>query len=85
MKIENIKKNVFYGIQKKLKKCRIKQKLYKKYKLTNNENDLLKYKLYTNSLTTLIRNTKKTYYSDKLQNCSDTKNTWDILNNVMNK
>ena len=33
-----------YSMENKinLKKCRIKQKLYKKYKLTNNENDLLK-------------------------------------------
>ena len=55
----------------------------KKYKLTNNENDLIKYKLFKNYLTTLIRKTKRTYYSDKLHNCSDSKNTWDILNNVI--
>ena len=37
----------------------------------NNENDLIKYKLFKNSLTTLIRKTKRTYYSDKFHNCSD--------------
>ena len=37
--------------------------------------------MFKNSLITLIRKTKRTYYSDKLHN----KNTWDILNNVMNK
>ena len=41
-----------------LKNIRIKQKRYKKYKLTNNENDLLKYKLFKYSSTTLIYNTK---------------------------
>ena len=41
--------------------------------------------MFKNSLTTLIRKTKLTYYSDKLHNFSDTKNTWDILNNVINK
>ena len=41
--------------------------------------------MFKHSLTTLIRKTKRTYYSDKLLNCSDSKNTWDILNNVMNK
>ena len=41
--------------------------------------------MFNNYLTTLIRNTKRTYYSDKIQNCSDIKNTWDILNDVMNK
>ena len=51
----------------------IKQKLYKKYKLTTNENYLIKYKLFTNSLTTLISNTKRTYYSDKHHNFSDSK------------
>ena len=85
MKIEYIKKMYSMEYNRNLKKCRIKPKLYKTYKLTNNENDLIKYKLFTNSLTTLIRKTKRTYYSDKLHNCSDSKNTWDILNNVMNK
>ena len=41
--------------------------------------------MFKNVLTTLIRKTKRTYCSDKLHNCSDSKNTWDILNNVMNK
>ena len=52
MNIENINKNSFHGIYKRyFFKCRIKQTLYTKYKLTNNDNDLLKYKLFTNSLT----------------------------------
>ena len=35
--------------------------------------------LFKHSLTTLIRNAKRTYYSDKIKNSSDSKNTWDIL------
>ena len=79
------KKFIPWNTKRNLKKCRIKQKLYKKYKLTNNENDLLKLQIVYNSLTTLIRKTKRSNYSDTLHNCSDSKNTWDIFNNVMNK
>ena len=38
MKIENIKKCITWNTKEIKQKCRIKQK----YKLTNNENDLLK-------------------------------------------
>ena len=41
MKIENKQNKKIMEYKRNLKKCRIKQKLYKKYKLTNNENDLL--------------------------------------------
>ena len=83
------KKKLFHGIQNKLKKNRGLNKNFIInifiYKLTNNENDLYKYKLFKNSLTTLSRNTERACYSDQLKNCSDSKHTLHILNNVINK
>ena len=53
--MDNILKQIIPWITKEIyKKCKIKKKLYTKYKLTNNDNDLLDYKLFKNSL---LRNT----------------------------
>ena len=74
MNMDNILKQNIPWITKEIyKKCKIKQKLYTNYKLTNNDNDFLEYKLFKNCLTTLICNTKITFYSEKLKNSSDSK------------
>jgi hypothetical protein len=69
-----------------LKSINRKQRLYKKSighpSITNKKN----YITYRNTLTTLIRNSKKSYYTDKLDSCKhDTKRTWNILNNILNR
>ena len=64
--------------------CRKKQILYKKYKISKSENDLFIYKIFKNNTTSLVREAKKKYYSNLLKNCSDTKNTWNVLNNLLN-
>ena len=47
---------------------------------------LLKYRGYKNKLATLIRVAKKNYYNDKLdESKSDLKQTWKILNEVLNR
>ena len=73
------------------KACRTKQLyhcfliiLYKKYKIFKSENYLFIYKLKKNNTTYLVRESKKRYYSNILKNCSDSKNTWNVLNNVLN-
>ena len=66
------------------KACRKKQILYKKYKISKSENDLFIYKIFKNNTTSLVREAKKKYYSNLLKNCSDTKNTWNVLNNLLN-
>ena len=46
----------------------------------------VKYKAYKNRLTTLIRPAKKNYYYDKrYKSKSDLKQTWKILNEVLNR
>ena len=52
MIIQNIKKSILWNTKEMYNKCRFKQKLYTKYKLTYNDNDLLEYNLFKNSLTT---------------------------------
>ena len=64
--------------------CRKKQILYKKYKISKSENYLFIYKIYKNNTTSLVREAKKKYYSNLLKNVSDTKNTWNVLNNLLN-
>ena len=66
------------------KACRKKQILYKKYKISKSENDLFIYKNFKNNTTSLVQEAKKKYYSNLLKNCSDTKNTWNVLNNLLN-
>ena len=44
------------------------------------------YKRYKNKLTCLLRNTKKNYYEKKIEHAkSNMKDTWKILNEVLNR
>lgn len=45
-----------------------------------------KYKSYKNKLTNILRLAETQYYSEKLNSVKDDiKNTWRVLNNVINK
>jgi hypothetical protein len=68
-----------------LKSINRKNNLYKKYlnnPCTENES---KYKRYKNKLTNLLRNAKKIYYEEKIENAkTNMKDTWKILNEIVN-
>ena len=71
------------GIIKSIsKKC----KLYKAYKASNfNEEHATKYKKYRNVLGTVLKNSKRLYYSKLfLENKNDTSKTWKIVNELLN-
>ena len=63
----------------------MKNKLYKKFlrsMSTANEN---KYKTYRNILTNLMKDAKKAYIQKSLATTNDSKETWDVLNSLINK
>ncbi len=67
-----------------LKSIDQKEKLYKKY--INNPSDYNKkrYHDYRNSLTSIIRISKKDYYAEKLSSCKhNIKQTWTVLNSIL--
>ena len=68
-----------------MKSIRVKQKLYAKVLKTNYNDDIVKkYKKYRNLLTTVLKNAKRTYYSNLLyENRRDTSKTWDIINELL--
>ena len=74
--------NSFHEIPDILKRLVEKNRYY----ITNIKflNDLFIYKIYKNNTTSLVCEAKKKYYSNLLKNCSDTKNTWNVLNNLLN-
>jgi hypothetical protein len=64
---------------------RKKNKLYKKYLGNPTLQCELHYKRYKNKLNHLIRNAKKTYYDNKFDRAkSDLKETWKLINEVIN-
>ena len=64
----------------------IKNKLYKKYKITGKLIDKENYNNYRNTLTKLLKLTEKSFYADKFRNVSNNlRKTWSILNRVINK
>uniref|UniRef100_A0A8C6NYB4 Reverse transcriptase domain-containing protein n=1 Tax=Nothobranchius furzeri TaxID=105023 RepID=A0A8C6NYB4_NOTFU len=69
-----------------LKACKKKMVLYEKFikhRTSENEDN---YKKYKNKLTTAIRIRKKQYYDEILdKNRNDTRRTWKILNNIIQK
>ena len=63
-----------------------KNNLYYKYISKRDETSKNKYTSYKNILTTLLRVSKREYYSSQLKTYkNDMKNTWKIINNVLNK
>lgn len=71
------------GLLKSIKK---KNKLYKNYICNRSNSQLAKYKTYKNKLTLLLRTAKKQYYAMQLDKSKDNiKQTWRILNNVINR
>ena len=64
----------------------IKKLLYKKCLRSRTLTAEQKYKLYKNKLTTILSFAEKSYYSSLLvANRGDAKNTWNVLNTVINK
>ena len=60
--------------------------LYNKFLRSRTLTAEQKYKLYKNKLTTILRFAEKSYYSSLLvANRGDAKNTWNVLNTVINK
>ena len=67
-----------------LNACKKKNSLYKNFIRTKDANDLKKYKLYKNKLTSILRHSEKMYYNMLLEkHKSDIKSTWKVLNNVI--
>ena len=69
-----------------LKSIKMKSKLYKRYLRKPTPVNEHKYKVYKNMLIQLIRSAKCSYYENQLRkNKSNIKNTWRILNIIINK
>ena len=63
-----------------------KNRLYKQYMTKRTSLNKTKYKTLNNKVNKLLRNAKKNYFSDQLEKeKKNIKNTWKILNNVLNK
>ncbi len=69
------------GLQKS---CQKKKILYKQFlQLRTNESEH-KYKLYKNKLTTIIRQQKKKFYSEKLESSKNNiQKTWEVINHII--
>jgi len=67
-----------------LNSIRKRNRLYKKSLLHPSENNKKKYKRYRNTLTTLIRLSRKLYYSTKIENNKDNNNSlWQIIKDLI--
>ena len=63
-----------------------KNNLYIAYLRKPSDKSRIKYTLYKNKLTTLIRNSKKQYFYDLFQKCKgNMKKTWNNINDVLGK
>jgi len=63
-----------------------KNRFYKQYMNKRTQQSKTKYKTLKNKVNKLLRTAKKNYYSDQLKKeKNNIKNTWKILNNVLNK
>lgn len=66
--------------------CKKKNNLYVKFIKLRTKDSELKYKMYKNKLTTIIRNNKKLYYKKKVEeNKNNPKKVWGVLNTILNK
>ena len=69
-----------------LKSIHRKDKLYKKYMNKPTYDNKTKLNKYRNMLTSLIRSSKKQYFTEKLnENRNNLKQTWNILNSVLGR
>ena len=69
------------GLQKS---CQKKKILYKQFLQLRTSESEHKYKLYKNKLTTIIRQQKKTFYSEKLEaSKSNIQKTWKVINHII--
>lgn len=68
-----------------LKSIRKKQKLYSKFKSSNFDSKTGdKYKKYRNTLTVVLKNAKRNYFSTILEECKDdTRKTWQTINQLL--
>ena len=66
--------------------CHKKNKLYKSYLKTKSPRILCKYNRYKNKLTSILRIEEKKYYDNSLsESVNNVKETWRILNGIINK
>lgn len=80
------KLNAPWMTQGLLRSIRKKNRLYKKLINSPSLSRESRYKTYKNKLTHLIRNAKRSYYDSKFESAkSDLKQTWKLLNEVINK
>jgi hypothetical protein len=64
----------------------MKNRLYKKYLSNPTLEHEMTYKRYKNKLNHSVRIAKSLHYTNKLERVkSDTKETWQVLNEVINK
>jgi hypothetical protein len=69
-----------------LQSIKQKQILYKKYLLTNSQEDLSNYKFYRNYLAKIMKYSENEYYKKLLnKNNHNCKDTWKILNSLIGK
>jgi hypothetical protein len=77
------KKWLSYGLKNSIK---LKNKLYLRYKRSPTTDNHLKYKVYKNKLTSLIRTAEKNYYDELFkQNKNNLKKSWQIIKRILNK
>ena len=63
-----------------------KNKLYRKALSNPTPLNIEKYKTYKNKFTSILRNTKKKFYSEKfMQASNDSKSTWNLINDLLNR
>ena len=64
--------------------CRKKNHLYKESIKSKSTTDEIKYKMYKNKLTTIIRNCEKKYYDTLFENNKgNIKKTWEVINSLV--
>jgi hypothetical protein len=69
-----------------LKSIKQKNRLYKRYLNSPSSDNLVKYKIFKNKLTHSLRIAMRLYYEEQInRNKSNCKNTWNILNEIINK
>ena len=64
--------------------CSKKNCLYKRYLKSRTKDAEVRYKMYKNKLTAVLRYCEKQYYTDLLQNCKNNiRDTWKVLKKVI--
>ena len=57
--------------------------MHKEALFTNSRNNILEFKKAKNRVTTTVKRTKKSFYSNKLLSSSSPKDIWEIMKNVL--